>query len=520
MVEVTDHTALLGEEDVESGRPSSLDIKDSGRRRWPLFGLKDRGSSLKERWVSLLAGLSLMFLCGGFAYKFISHSFADGVVCSTVQNGYQCNRDYSQLWGQYTPYFSLNSISEISPEVPVGCTVTFVQVLSRHGARHPTEKKSELYSQLINRIQDHTEKYTGDFEFLKDFKYELEADHLTPFGESQMVDSGTKFYRRYKELAKDSPMFIRASGSQRVIVSAEKFIDGFHKEKQSDPSAPHNSPKPPVSVIISEAPNSNNTLDHSSCAAFDQNKPAHLAQAEFAEIFTPPILARVNSHLPGANLSTTDIPYLMDLCSFHTVALTPDASTLSPFCTLFTPTEWTQYDYYNTLGKYYGYSTGHPLGASQGVGFVNELIARLTHTPVHDSTSVNHTLDDNPTTFPLDVPLYADFSHDNTMLSIYTALGLFNGTRPLSNTTVQSAEETGGFSAAWTVPFGGRAYVEKMECDSTPVAREPLVRVLINDRVVPLYGCKVDGLGRCRLAEFVEGLSYARGGGDWARCYI
>ncbi|PGH10291.1 3-phytase [Blastomyces parvus] len=527
MVEINDQTALLaspdadgrGDQDVGSRTSISLDIGDSNRRRWPRFDRKHVPSSLKERCVTVSVVVCLMLICAAFIYAFVSRSSGRDLVCSTVQNGYQCHQKYSQSWGQYSPFFSLQTISDISPQVPIGCTITFVQVLSRHGARYPTEKKSAIYSQLIKRIQDRTETYHDDFAFLKTFTYPPQSEDLTSFGVSQMIDSGTNFYRRYRDLTKESKIFVRASGSPRVIVSAEKFIDGFHQAKLYDPSATDKSHKPSIGVILSEELGSNNTLDHSNCNSFEDAKPGLVAQAEFTKIFAAPILERVNSHLIGANLDIIDIPYLMDICSFHTVAMTPDASTISPICPLFTDEEWTHYDYYNTLGKYYGHSTGNPLGASQGVGFVNELISRLTNTPVIDSTTVNHTLDSNPQTFPLGLPLYADFSHDNTMVSIFTALGLFNGTAPLSNTTVRSPAESNGFSAAWMVPFGARAYIEKMECDSTPVAREPLVRVLLNDRVVPLHGCKVDALGRCGLQDFVEGLSYARGGGDWGKCF-
>ncbi|KAK2752580.1 hypothetical protein FQN55_006693 [Onygenales sp. PD_40] len=528
MANVNDRTALLAYhdtdeerlQDVES-RSSSLDLdKNNGKRRWLFFGSKNHSYSVRERWVVVVSVVGLMLICGGFLVGFIARSSSGSLICNTVERGYQCHKQYSQLWGQYSPFFSLGFSSEISPAVPIGCTVTFAQVLSRHGARHPTKNKNAVYSELIQRVQDSTEHYTGDFTFLEKFDYPFLADDLTPFGESQMVDSGARFYQRYQHLTQNSEIFIRASGSPRVIASAEKFISGFHTQKLADPQAKDKSTKPSVGVIIPETPYTNNTLDHSNCDLFEATKPAHPAQAEFASTFAPPILSRITKNLPGANLSITDIPFLMDLCSFHTIALTPDARTISPFCSLFTSTEWTQYDYYNTLGKYYGHSAGNPLGASQGVGFVNELIARLTNTPVIDHTTVNHTLDSDPTTFPLNLSLYADFSHDNTMMSIFTALGLFNGTVPLSNTTVQSAEETGGYSAAWTVPFGGRAYVEKMVCDSAPVAGKEMVRVLVNDRVVPLYGCKVDGLGRCGLEEFVEGLSYARGGGDWGRCFV
>ena len=103
---------------------------------------------------------------------------------------------------------------------------------------------------------------------------------------------------------------------------------------------------------------------------------------------------------------------IMDLCPFETVASPTDH--FSPFCNLFTQEEWQQYDYYETLGKYYGFASYDHLGPTQGVGFTNELIARLTGQPVKDRTSVDQDLDGDPKSFPLgeEWKIYADFSHD------------------------------------------------------------------------------------------------------------
>lgn len=204
----------------------------------------------------------------------------------------------------------------------------------------------------------------------------------------------------------------------------------------------------------------------------------------------------------------------MDLCPFNTVA-SPNG-TISAFCNLFSETEWHQYNYYETLNKYYGYSYGNPLGPTQGVGFTNELIARLTNKPVVDHTSTNSTLDDNPATFPLGRQLYADFSHDNDMTAIFSALGLYNGSAPLPNNTVVEAQQADGYSAAWTVPFAARAYFEKLQCIGQ---QEEFVRVIINDRVLPLTQCNGDRFGRCKLSAFVDSLSFAVNGGLWFQCF-
>ena len=205
---------------------------------------------------------------------------------------------------------------------------------------------------------------------------------------------------------------------------------------------------------------------------------------------------------------------MMDLCPFETVA--DPLANPSAFCALFTSSEWRQYDYYQTLGKHYGYGPGNALGPTQGVGFVNELIARMTDMPVKDHTSVNRTLDINSTTFPLGRSLYADFGHDNDMTAVFAALGLYNSTPPLSTTGLMTVEEMKGYSAARTVPFAARTVFEKMRCHGV---EEEMVRVIVNGRVVPLETCEGDALGRCTLSRFVESLSFARDGGHWDRCF-
>ena len=66
----------------------------------------------------------------------------------------------------------------------------------------------------------------------------------------------------------------------------------------------------------------------------------------------------------------------------------------------------------------YGSAFGSPVARVQGIGYVQELVARLTHTriKIHNS-STNATLDDNPITFPLDQSLYVDATHEVVVLN-------------------------------------------------------------------------------------------------------
>lgn len=70
--------------------------------------------------------------------------------------------------------------------------------------------------------------------------------------------------------------------------------------------------------------------------------------------------------------------------------------------------------YLQDLEKYYNTGYGNPLGPVQGVGYIAELLARLTSRQVEDCTQTNSTLDGDEATFPHSKGIYVDFSHDNT----------------------------------------------------------------------------------------------------------
>lgn len=426
--------------------------------------------------------------------------------CDTIDHGYRCSPKTTHYWGQYSLWYSVPSDINVAP--PKGCKVTFANVLSRHGGRDPTFGKSIAYALLIADIQNTSTAFPDKFGFLKDYQYTLGADELTNAGRQEMINSGAHFFRRYHKLIKKHTPFVRAGGQHRVVESARKWLLGVARSAKELPKE--------IDLIIPEGPKWNNTLSHDNCPAFEGGPDHGLgdrAQHVWAAKFVPPIQERINSQL-GTNLSTTAIVYLMDMCPFDTLAH-PTAK-MSNFCQLFTEYEWHAYDYFQTLGKFYGYGVGNPLGPTQGVGYVNELLARLTEEPVVDHTNTNNTLNSNPKAFPLDRKVYADFSHDNDISGVLAALGLYNNTKALSNTTIESTKSTHGYSAAWTVPFASRLYIEKLQCKHE---KEEFVRIIVNDRVQPLEFCGGDKHGRCKLSSFVKSQSFARRGGLWDRCH-
>ena len=226
--------------------------------------------------------------------------------------------------------------------------------------------------------------------------------------------------------------------------------------------------------------------------------------------FAPPLTARLNAGAPGANLTDTDTYSLLSMCPFDTLA----HEKASPFCNIYEELNGAPgFSYTGDLDKYYGTGYGQALGRVQGVGYVNELLARLTGQPVRDHTQTNSTLDSDPATFPLDRALYADFSHDNQMIAIFAAMGMFKQPRAL-DPTEPDPERT--WRTERMVPFSARTVTERLECGGVKS-----VRVLVNDAVMPLEFCGADGDGVCALDAFAESQAYARndGEGDWEKCF-
>lgn len=178
------------------------------------------------------------------------------------------------------------------------------------------------------------------------------------------------------------------------------------------------------------------------------------------------------------------------------------------------------------------------MGAVQGVGYINELIGRLTNSPAHHGLQTNKTLLSSPETFPLNRSMYVDFSHDNLMVAVFAAIGLFNQTNGPLDTTKITKDRTWIISNM--VPFSGQMTIERLSCsplrpqpfrwrnqmttDEETVynhkVREEYVRIFVNDARQSLGFCGASEDGLCKLDDFVESQKYARnhGFGDFERC--
>ncbi|EIW61545.1 phytase [Trametes versicolor FP-101664 SS1] len=438
---------------------------------------------------SILA--SLLFVCYAYA-RAVPRAyiqFRDTSACLNV------TRDVQQSWSMYSPYFP--AADYVAP--PASCQINQVHIIQRHGARFPTSGAAKRIQAAVAKLKAASNYTDPLLAFVTNYTYSLGQDSLVELGATQSSEAGQEAFARYSSLVSaDELPFVRASGSDRVVATANNWTAGFAL-------ASSDSIKPVLSVIISEA--GNDTLDDNMCpAAGDSDTQVNEWLAQFA----PPMTARLNAGAPGANLTDTDTYNLLTLCPFETVA----TEQRSEFCDIYEELQAEAAFAYNAdLDKFYGTGYGQPLGPVQGVGYINELIARLTAQNVSDHTQTNSTLDSSPDTFPLNRTLYADFSHDNQMVAIFSAMGLFNQSAPLDPTSPDPART---FLVNKIVPFSARMVVERLDCGGAQS-----VRLLVNDAVQPLEFCGADASGVCTLDAFVESQAYARndGEGDFEKCF-
>ncbi|KAJ7731158.1 phytase [Mycena maculata] len=424
--------------------------------------------------------------------------------------------EIQKSWGVYSPF---HAVEDYIPP-PKGCKISQVNILHRHGARLPSVSQSEDILSGVRKLQS-VEFYTDPrLDFLSTFLYPLREELLVPLGAIQSFGSGETAFHRYSSLITegDAP-FVRASSMSRVVETAKNWTAGFAAASRGLYS-------PQLDVIMSEE--GNDTLQDHNCP---NAASSHREMKQWLDVWAPPITARLNAWAPGANLVDEDIHGLTMLCAFHTVALVPygyhDGSPLpfSPFCTFFTPAEFEAFEYSSDLDKYYSTGYGGHLGRVQGVGYTNELLARLTSSPVADHTSTNTTLDTDPATFPLNRTLYADFTHDSVLIAVFGALGLFSG--PKLNTTHPEPDRL--WRSSEMMSFSTRMVVEKLVCEHSVRGRatsDTYLRILVNEVVQPLTFCGAPETGPwkglCRFDAFLESQTYSRhdGEGDWDKCFL
>lgn len=187
----------------------------------------------------------------------------------------------------------------------------------------------------------------------------------------------------------------------------------------------------------------------------------------------------------------------------------------SAFCDLFTYQEWADFEYSIDLYFSGGSSFSSPTGRAVGIGYVQEVVARLqNHTLGYSGSQINTTLDNNTATFPLNQSIYFDFSHDTNIMSILTAFGFKQFASVLPATHYPGPHN---LTVSHMEPFGARLDIEVIKTPK-PLAADrkyvdgeetTYIHFILNQRTIPLGfsfpGCGADRLdGWCELEAFLK----------------
>ena len=146
--------------------------------------------------------------------------------------GYSNQPLITQNLGALSPFFSLATNG--SDDTPPGCSITFAQILSRHGAPFPTFGNAAHIQTALAKAQvalrNSNLSLPSNYDFLTNFTYTLGEDNLTHFGQQELVNSGLKFFDRYGALGNVSAPFVRASGSAHLqhFSQTHCLLDNFY----------------------------------------------------------------------------------------------------------------------------------------------------------------------------------------------------------------------------------------------------------------------------------------------------
>jgi hypothetical protein len=465
----------------------------------------------------------------------------------------------SRYWGQISPYadnpedyFGVTYVG-----LPDGCGIEQVHLLQRHAQRFPTSfyddggNDEDFAAKLTNWTSANPDSaFTGPLAFLNRWQYILSEGYLTNIGASTEFSAGVSFWNRYGRLlfnatvgqtaynasfpngtARAKPV-LRTTSQSRIWNSQINWALGFFGtsfQVTPDPTLA-NATSPFDVVVITEGGTENNTLaSYDSCINEASSPVLDMGDMDL-ERYIPLYLAdatkRLQAYAPGGfNLTVNDTYAFQSLCAYENAYIGES----SGFCALFTRDEWSGFELTLDAEYYYDYAWGNPTGRAQGIGYVQELLARLNGEYITASeSSVNSTLDNNGETFPLGREFYADFSHDDIIVSVLTAMSVdyFKDAPDLAQYPPDPSRK---FVLSRLTPFGARLVTEVIGCGSSAPAAvaghatvysqtangydasnatSKFVRMRLNNAVVPLHtirggACQGRTDGLCAMESFV-----------------
>ncbi|KAK4181039.1 putative 3-phytase A precursor [Triangularia setosa] len=426
-----------------------------------------------------------------------------------VKGGGDQSEEGKSIFGEMgflTPYKPSNGFGVEEWPMPAGAEIVQVQMLSRHGSRYPTIG-SNVYG-FGERIKEG--KLSGGFRakgelgFLNEWEYELGEEILVPKGRQELFDSGVLHAYMYGRLYNPhSKIIVRTTTQDRMLKSAENFVAGFFGLEWTRNAT--------IEVIIEGAGYNNSLAGYMNCPNGGKVDGGSKAQERWMGVYLQNATERLGKLVKGYKWTVQDTYAAQTMCPYETVAYG-----FSKFCELFTYEEWLHFGYSIDLNFYGNDAFGSPVGRAIGLGYQQEVVARLQNRTLgYSGSQINVTLDNNTATFPLNQSLYFDFSHDTNIISILAAFGLTQFAGTLDPLTYPGQHN---FTVSDMTPFGARLDIEIIKTQKPVLADREIderggeteyVHFVLNQRTVHLGwsleecdGTRKDGW--CELGAFLK----------------
>ncbi|KAI1006442.1 hypothetical protein K3495_g1782 [Podosphaera aphanis] len=350
------------------------------------------------------------------------------------------------------------------------------------------ERFSELVANFTSkgRLSD---QFTGPLSFLNSWQ-PINNRHglLTGIGATTMFAAGNSFWNQYGRTLYNAstgqlaynpnfpngtarpPVILRTTNQSRMHNSQINWALGFFGSTTKKVPNPliENTTRPYEVVVIPEGGNrdQNNTLaSYNNCfraSKQDVRSIGNTLASRYMLTYLEAATKRLQNFAPADfKLGVNDTFAMQNLCAYEHAFIGQ-----SEFCGFFTEDEWAGFEHVLDIKFYYSGSFGNPLGRAFGIGYVEELLARLNHSLITtSSSSVNSTLDSDPATFPTDQPFFADFTHDIMITGTLAALCIdyFRDTPSLTQFPPNADRK---FRISKIAPFGARLVTETIGCSS------------------------------------------------------
>ncbi|CAG7716364.1 unnamed protein product [Allacma fusca] len=369
-------------------------------------------------------------------------------------------------------------------------------MLNRHGTRNPSQHQITQMKTTLIKLRDRILKQSATgklckevLDGLKNWEISLntsDAYRLVKRGYLELDGISRRYQSSFPELFPkkftNESYFFRTTSFQRTKESAKSFaaaifgVDAlpgvyFHKPSKND-SLLH---------FFKICPKWIQQVKNNPKVKFEVNQ---FKESEVFQDMVKRVKQRLN--LGDDHVSTRHVLIMYDACAFETAWNTP---VLSSWCAVFDEEDLRILEYLQDLHRYWQDGYAVPINYEQACEPIRDLVERF-------SSKAN-----NPEN-PLVTTAY--FSHDETLMKVYSRLGLFRDPVNLTAKGYENFKTNRQWMTSKIAKFASNLAFILFECPAE--VNKYKIGSFVQESPVDVDAC--DGHWLCPLSQFVENLNF------------